>query len=73
MRTYPALWLWPRGRKDRPLEYAEYSHERTDGDGKRHSHYELGMILDFLSNTKDHHVRSVHTDGGHADHLGTRS
>ena len=69
VRTYPALWLWPRGRKDRPLEYAEYSHERTDGDGKRHSHYELGMILDFLSNTKDHHVRSVHTDGGHADHL----
>lgn len=69
VRTYPALWLWPRGRKHSPLEYAAYNHERTDGDGGRHSHYELGMVLDFLTDIREHRVRSVHTEGDYADHL----
>ena len=66
VRSYPALWLWPAGGKGRPLEYAAYNHEREGARG--HSHYELGMVVDFLTR-RDHAVRHPHTDGGYFDHL----
>jgi thiol-disulfide isomerase/thioredoxin len=68
VRAYPSLWLWPRGRKSEPLEYSKYNHEREDGQNS-HSHYELGMVLDFLTHFENHTVRSVHHDGGYFDHL----
>ena len=64
---YPSLWLFPRGHKDAPIDYKNYNHEADDGD-REHSHYELGMMIDFIRH-KDHHVREAHHDGGFFTHI----
>jgi len=69
VRHYPSLWLWPRGQKHAPLEYGLYNHEREDGLAREHSHYELGMVLDFLTHGEDRAVRPVHGDGDFFAHL----
>jgi len=67
---YPSVWLWPRGQKGAPLDFSLYNHEREDAGTTEgpHSHYELGMLVDFITHV-DHDVRPVHTDGGVFDHL----
>jgi thiol-disulfide isomerase/thioredoxin len=64
---FPALWLWSRGHKDKPIDYKQYNHQLDDGDGV-HSHFELGMMTDFLRH-KDHHVRDAHHEGRWDEHL----
>ena len=64
---FPSLWLWPRDHKDAPIDYKKYNHELEDGD-REHSHFELGMMDDFLRH-KDHSVREAHHEGGWDDHL----
>mmetsp|Transcript_26870 Transcript_26870/g.54086 ORF Transcript_26870/g.54086 Transcript_26870/m.54086 type:complete len:88 (+) Transcript_26870:526-789(+) len=67
---YPSVWLWPRGQKGAPLDFSLYNHEREDAGTTEgpHSHYELGMLVDFITHV-DHDVRPVHNDGGVFDHL----
>ena len=67
VRFYPALWLWPRSNKAPPLDYSAFNHQHEDGDSS-HTHYELGMVFDFLTEP-DHQVREAHHTGSFVEHL----
>ena len=64
---FPALWVWPAGDKSNPVDFGDYNHAKQDGDSG-HSHFELGMMEDFIRH-KDHHVREAHHDGAWDAHL----
>ena len=46
----------------------DFNHEATDGDRNEHTHYEWGMMEDFLRH-KDHRVRQAHHDGSWDEHI----